>query len=121
MAAEDDVNADDMDIDRTHFEDPALMEDPVATAAHSEIEAAWILPESPDGSTLRLRWLSNSCPSCLPCGMQAARSSQGQMAARARCCIATPHAARHTRHSGCKESCRTTPSPSPQSHIWLTG
>ena len=47
VAAEDD---DDMDIDRTHFEDPALMEDPVATAPHSEIEVAWVLPDSPDGS-----------------------------------------------------------------------
>ena len=61
---------DDMDIDRTHFEDPALMEDPVAKGPHSEIEASWILPESLDGSKLLLlRALSDRralCPlACL--------------------------------------------------------
>ena len=62
VAAEDD-NADDMDIDRTHFEDPALMEDPVAKGPHSEIEASWVLPESPDGSKLLLR--AQPCASAL--------------------------------------------------------
>ena len=38
-----------MDIDRTDFSDPALSEDAVATGPHSEVEPAWILPDSPDG------------------------------------------------------------------------
>ena len=50
VSAVEEEHPDDMDIDRTHFEDPALKEDPVATGPHSEIEAAWILPDSQDGS-----------------------------------------------------------------------
>ena len=55
VSAVDEEHPDDMDIDRTHFEDPALKEDPVATGPHSEVEAAWILPDSPEGSKQSLR------------------------------------------------------------------
>ena len=45
------VVAEDDDVDRTDFSDPALSEDKVvsATGPHSEVEPAWILPDCPDG------------------------------------------------------------------------
>ena len=45
--------ADDDDVDRTDFSDPALSEDKDALGPqgpHSDVEPAWILPDCPDGS-----------------------------------------------------------------------
>lgn len=50
VSAQDEVNTDDIEIDRTDFTEEHLKSDEElgATEAHGDIEPAWIFPESPD-------------------------------------------------------------------------